>query len=322
MPKTRRSQSSTGLTLGRRFDAWLEHHAQSAITTVDQLFRAPLATLMTVLAIAIALALPATLHVLTGNLRLLGGGWQQSAAISLFLSPELDETRAAELAAQLRARPEIATANVISRADGLEEFRSYSGLAGALDQLRENPLPVVLAIDPTIPAENELALKRLVAALETLPQGDFARLDTQWSRRFHGIVDLLHDAVLLLAGVLGLAVLLVVGNTVRLEIENRRTEIEVMDLVGATRAFIRRPFLYSGAWYGLLGGIMGWSLVAVLVALMQGPADRLASLYHSEFVVAGLGPGDSALLIGGALVLGVLGSWVAVGRHLRRIVPG
>jgi cell division transport system permease protein len=320
MPKRRR-QSRAGLTSGRRFDAWLEHHGQSALTTIDQLLRAPLATLLTVLAIAIALALPATLHVLTENLRLLGGGWQQSAAISLFLTPDLDEAAAAELAARLRSRPEIATTTVISRADGLAEFRAYSGLGGALDQLGDNPLPVVLAIDPTIPADDEPALQRLAAALEALPQGDFARLDTQWSRRFHGIVDLLHDGMLLLAGVLGLAVLLVVGNTVRLEIENRRGEIEVMDLVGATGAFIRRPFLYFGAWYGLLGGIVAWCLVAVLVALMQSSVNRLAVLYYTDFDVAGLEPRASLLLIGGALGLGVLGSWVAVGRHLRRVGP-
>jgi cell division transport system permease protein len=320
MPKRHR-HSRVGLSLGRRFDAWLEHHGQSALTTVDQLLRAPLATLMTVLAIAIALALPATLHVLTKNLRLLGGGWQQSAAISLFLEPDVDENQAAELAARLRARPEIATAVVISRSEGLAEFREYSGLGGALDQLGENPLPVVLAIDPTIPADDEPALQRVAAALEALPQGDFARLDTQWSRRFHAIVDVLHNGVLLLGGVLALAVLLVVGNTVRLEIENRRGEIEVMDLVGATRALIRRPFLYNGAWYGLLGGVVAWCLVAVLVALMQTPVDRLATLYYTDFDVVGLDVRASLLLIGGALGLGVLGSWIAVGQHLRRVGP-
>ncbi len=317
----RRRQSSAGLSPGRRFDAWLEHHFESAVTTIDQLLRAPLATLLTVLAIGIALALPATLHVLTENLRLLGGGWQQSAAISLFLAPDVDEATASELALRLRARPEIATASVISRAQGLAEFRAYSGLGGALEQLRENPLPVVLAIDPTLPANDEPGLTRLAAALEALPQSDFARLDTQWSRRFHGILDLLHNGVLLLGGVLALAVVLVVGNTVRLEIENRRGEIEVMDLVGATGAFIRRPFLYNGAWYGLLGGIIAWCLVAVLVALMQTPVDRLAALYHTSFDVDGLEARASLLLIGGALLLGVLGSWLAVSRHLRRVGP-
>lgn len=309
------------LTLGRLFDSWLEQHGRAAVETIDHLLRTPLATLMTVAAIAIAIALPAALYVLTENLKMLGGSWEQTAAISLFLKPEVDEQRAAALAARLRARSDITAVEVVSREAGLAEFKEYSGLAGALEQLHENPLPVVLAIYPVARIADTPGSSRLTSMLEALPESDFARIDTQWTKRFRAIVELLQNGVLLFGGILALGVLLVVGNTIRLEIENRRAEIEVMDLVGATAAFIRRPLLYSGAWYGLLGGIVAWLMVALTMQALQAPVDRLAALYHTEFRMIGLGARPSLLLLGASVALGVLGSWIAVGRHLTRVDP-
>ncbi|MGB5834612.1 MAG: permease-like cell division protein FtsX, partial [Thiohalocapsa sp.] len=274
----------------KAIECWLGNHGRAVVETLDRLIRTPLSTAMTVAAIAIALALPATLFVVLDNLERLGGGWQRSAGLSLFLTPEVDEARAAELAAELRARADISVVELISADRGLAEFREYSGLGGALDQLSQNPLPVVLAIHPAPRARNAEALKALAASLETRPEADFARLDSQWTERFNAMIALLNNAALLLAVVLGLAVLLVVGNTIRLEIENRRGEVQIMDLVGATPGFIRRPFLYSGAWYGLLGGMIAWIMVSLSIYLLQEPVDRLATLYHTEFALDGIGP--------------------------------
>jgi cell division transport system permease protein len=276
---------------------------------------------MTVAAVAIALALPATLFVAVDNLERLGGGWQRSAGLSLFLRPELDDARVRGLAEELRGRNDIAAVETISREQGLAEFREYSGLGAALDQLGENPLPVVLAIDPAAAARTPQRVAALAAELESLPEADFARLDMQWIARFNAMVALLESTALLIAAVLGLAVLLIVGNTIRLEIENRRGEIEIMALVGAAPALIRRPFLYDGAWYGLLGGISAWILLNLALALLQAPVSRLASLYHTEFVLHGMGALPSVVLLAGSAVLGVLGSWMAVGRHLSGIEP-
>jgi cell division transport system permease protein len=210
---------------------------------------------------------------------------------------------------------------LISRAQGLAEFREYSGLGGALDQLDENPLPVVLALY-TAPAQmGQAALETLTARLEALPEGDFARLDAQWIERLQGIIGLLRSAVWLLGAALAAAVLLVIGNTIRLEIENRRSEIQIMDLVGATPAFVRRPFLYSGAWQGLLGGLLAWLLVVLAVSLLQGPVGRLAALYDTDFSLQGLDALTSTVLLAASAALGILGSWLAVGRHLSSVEP-
>jgi cell division transport system permease protein len=316
-PKRRTSRNRVLVAL----QCWASHHSNAAFETLDRLIRTPLATAMTVAAIAIALALPATLFVVLDNLERLGGGLQRGAGLTLFLQPELNEARAGELATRLRTRADIARIDVISREQGLAEFRDYSGLGAALDQLSKNPLPVVMAIYPAARARTAEPLAALAATLEALPEVDFARLDTQWTQRFNAIIALTTNAARLLAAALGLAVLLVVGNTIRLEIENRRGEVQVMDLVGATPAFIRRPFLYSGAWYGLLGGVGAWIMVKLCSQLLQGPVGRLATLYHTEFTITNLDLRATLALLAGGVVMGTLGSWLAVGQHLSRINP-
>jgi cell division transport system permease protein len=276
---------------------------------------------MTVAVIGIALALPGGLYVLTRNLNALSGNWEQTAAISLFLHVETDAEEAAALADRLRDQADVDEVNLITPEDALAELRGYSGFVEAIDQLDENPLPTVLALRPSASASNAQALAQLRGDLGALPEVEFARLDTQWIRRFHAIVNLAQRGVMLLGAVLALGVALVIGNTIRLEIENRRSEIEIMELVGATPAFIRRPFLYTGAWYGLLGGICAWLLVTVALLLLQGPVSRLAALYHTQFTLAGLGPSALLLMLSGAVLLGLLGSWISVGRHLDAAEP-
>jgi cell division transport system permease protein len=301
--------------------AWLSHHLQGALGTLGRLFRRPLPTLMTVSVVGIALALPGGLYVLTRNLNLLGNGWDQTATISVFLHADVDIEAAGELAAELRKRPDLAEVQLIEPDDALAELRGQSGFAEAIDQLDHNPLPVVLALRPSDRVTSPDALELLRDELNAISQADFARVDTEWIRRFQAIVSLVQRGVLLLAGVLSIAVLLVVGNTIRLEIENRRSEIEIMELVGATSAFIRRPFLYMGAWYGLLGGVTAWLLVTFALTLLQGPVSRLASLYKMEFPLSGLGFGAVIALFGASAGLGLLGSWLSVGRHLSACEP-
>lgn len=313
-------------------EPWLGQHVGAATDTLNRLLRAPMATTMTIAAIAIALALPAMLFVVLDNLERLSGGWQRGAAMTLFLESDIDEQRGAELTTALLARGDIETVEMVSREEGLAEFREYSGLGAALDQLSDNPLPVVLAIYPTEPPgsfgppasvepNSASGISALAAELESLPEVDFVRIDVEWLQRFKAIMRLLRNAALLLAGVLGMAVLLVVGNTIRLEIENRRGEVQIMDLVGATPAYIRRPFVYTGAWCGLLGGILAWIMVALAVQALRAPIGRLASLYHTEFDLGGLALMPSLTLLSTSAALGILGSWVAVERHLSRIKP-
>lgn len=301
---------------------WLSHHLQGALASLGRLQRSPLPTLMTVAVIGIALALPGALYIFTRNLEQLSGGWEQTAAISLFLHVDVNLGQAEDLARRLRERPDVEEVTVIGPDQALAELRTQSGFAEAVDQLDENPLPVVLALRPSPDIDAPVALESLRDLVAALPETDLARLDTQWVQRFRAIVELAERGVLLLAGALAVGVLLVVGNTIRLEIENRRSEIQIMDLVGATPSFIRRPFLYAGAWYGLLGGLTSWILISVALLLLQGPVSRLAALYQTDFVLLGLGAGAVSVLMGGSIVLGLTGSWLSVSRHLATVEPG
>lgn len=295
---------------------------QGALASLGRLQRTPLPTLMTVAVIGIALALPGALYVFTHNLERLSGNWEHTATISLFLATDVGQEAADGLAGRLRGQTDIAAVTLIHPDQALDELRAESGFAEAIDQLEENPLPMVLALRPAEAVGDTAALEALAERLGALPEADFARLDTQWVRRFQGIVRLAERAVVLLALLLAGGVLLVIGNTIRLEIENRRSEIEIMDLVGATPGFIRRPFLYTGAWYGLLGGMMAWLLIGFALVLLRGPVARLAALYQTEFTLSGLGLGALGILVGGSALLGLIGGWISVSRHLRTADPG
>lgn len=299
----------------------LGQHLEEAWTNTERLVRNPLTTAMTVAVIAVSLALPTGLYLLTRNLGELGKSWDETTSLSLFLTPDTDIARAEAVAGKLRTHRLLGRVTLITPDAALRELGSHSGFGEAVAQLETNPLPVVLALQPASDRIDPAALQRLADELEALPEADFVRLDTRWVQRFRAILALAERGVFLLGGGLALAVLLIVGNTIRLEIQNRRDEIEIMELVGATSAFIRRPFLYTGCWYGLLGGSGAWLLVETARLLLQGPVSRLAALYHTEFPLNGLGPGASLALLGGSLCLGLLGSRLAVGRHLAATEP-
>lgn len=314
------AQSSSKTRLGPLV-LWSTRHAQGALASLGRLARNRLATAMMVAVVGIALALPAALHVATVNLAALAASWRQTTDISLFLVHNADPARAQLLAERLEARRDIADVRLITPEDALAELSHHGGFAAAIDQLEHNPLPIVLAIRPAESIVDPASLEALANALSTLPDADFARLDTLWIRRFGAIIDLARRGALLLGVALALAVLIVVGNTIRLEIENRRDEIEIMELVGATSAFIRRPFLYVGAWYGLFGGLTAALLVNLSVVALQGPVSRLAGLYEAKLRLVGLAPLSILVLLAVGVLLGLLGSWVSVGRHLTAAEP-
>jgi cell division transport system permease protein len=304
-----------------RLTAYLARHAEVLLSSLGRLWRNPLATLMTVAVIGIALALPTGLHLMLDNARAVSGGWEGSAQISLFLRRELAPAASAELAAQLAARPDVEQATLIPRDAALEEFRRLSGFGSAVDALERNPLPDVIVVQPAATHADPRAVEALVAEFAAQPYIDRAQLDMQWVKRLHALLEIVRRGVLVIAALLGLAVLLIVGNTIRLDIQNRRREIEVSKLIGATDAFIRRPFLYSGAWYGLFGGLVAWLLVSFALWATAGPVARLADLYQSQFRLAAADATTVGMLLAGGVLLGLLGSWLAVGRHLRAIEP-
>jgi cell division transport system permease protein len=305
----------------QRLVAWRLHHRQMLVAGFTRLYRRPVATGMTVAVIGIAIALPASLLVLVQNVQQLSGSWQGAARISLFLKQGLSDQAVQETAAAARSTTGVAALQVISADQALTEFKHRSGFGDALALLGDNPLPAVLVVQPDSAHSAPEAAAALGQTLSQLPQVDQVRLDVQWLRRLQGILDILRRVVLIVGCLLGVAVVLIVGNTIRLDIEGRRTEIEVSKLIGATDRFIRRPFLYYGAGYGLTGGVIAWLLVSLSLALLGGPVTRLAGLYGSEFSLTGAGLSGTALMLAGGALLGWLGAWLAVARHLRDIEP-
>lgn len=314
-PKTRRPG------LGRRFGAWREHHLQALFNTLGRMARAPLSTLMTVAVLGIALALPTGLHVVLQNVQTLSQGWENAAQISLFMRKDLDEAKAQRLAREFAALPQVAEVSYVSPAQALDEFQRLSGFGNVLEALQQNPLPPLIIVRPGAEHVAPAQVQALLDQLRARPEVDIAQLDMEWVERLHAIMGIGQRAVLVLASLLALAVLLIIGNTIRLAIQNRRDEIVVQKLIGATDGFIRRPFLYNGFLYGLFGALFAWILVTGALWLLDGPVARLSVLYNSPFEIGGIGFAASGGLLLGGILLGLTGAWLAVGRHLRAIEP-
>ena len=209
---------------------------------------------------------------------------------------------------------------MITADDALAEFKLQSGFGTALDQLNDNPLPHALVVRPS-PGNTTTSLILLQEEIGNLPESDLVQVDTEWVQRFHAILDIVRQAIAIGAALLGIAIVVVIGNTIRLDIENRREEIEVTKLIGASNAFVRRPFLWTGFWYGLLGGTFALLLVQYGLFLLKGPVTRLAGLYQGNITVASLDLAESAAIVGIACFLGLFASWVTAARHMYRIEP-
>ncbi len=301
--------------------AYVTGHMQALLHSLGRMAQKPLSSAMTVAVIGIALALPTGLHVILQNLQGVSAGWENTAQMSLFLKQDVPPEAVESLRSRLEDMTEIAAVMYITPRQALEEFRDSSGFGAALDSLRENPLPAVLVVRPRLEFNDPQLLQSLRERMQALPQVDMAQLDMEWIERLFAIMEIGRRGVLILGVLLSLAVLLIVGNTIRLAIQNRREEIEVQKLIGATDAFIRRPFLYYGFWYGLFGAMTAWLLVNVSLALLSGPVSRLSLLYDSARTLSGLGLNASLALMMAGVLLGLLGAWAAVGRNLREIEP-
>ena len=300
---------------------YLLRHLQVFFYSLGQLTRNPLSLLMTSAVIGIALALPTGLHIILKNVQSISGDLDSAAQISLFLKKSTSDSQVLRLIKQLKGMPQINNIDYVSREQALKEFKRLSGFGDALKALKDNPLPAVIIVEPSLSETNAKATQRLVEQLQAKPAVDIAQLDMQWIERLYTIMDIIRRGVIILAGLLALAVLLVIGNTIRLAIQNRRDEIVIVKLIGGTDRFIRRPFLYTGFWYGLFGGLIALFLVISSLLLLSGPIEALTQSYESPFSMQIIDFNSTFWLIGGSISLGLAGSWVAVERHLREIEP-
>ena len=303
------------------FKIYALRHLQVMFFSLGQLWRQPLSSSMTVLVIGIALALPAGLYVLLQNVNYVSNQWDDASQISLFMQQDFSDQQATQFTAQLQTWPDIAAVDYQTSNTSLEEFRQLSGLGELLDTLPKNPLPAIVIISPSSDSLRPDAIGSLLARLEELPEVEQAQLDMEWLQRLRSISKTGQRGISILAILLSLSVLLVIGNTIRLAILNRQAEIKVTKLVGGTNAFVRRPFLYTGFWYGILGGMVAWFTLLLTLALLSGPINELSLLYNSQFTLHWLASQMFIALPISGMTLGVLGAWLAVGRHLSSIEP-
>jgi cell division transport system permease protein len=300
---------------------WLLRHVQSALFAAGRLARAPMATAFTLLVIAIALTLPSTLGLAIQSLSGITGELSGAVDVSVYFKQDVPLEKARQLANSLKQRSGVARVDLIPADEALKQFRVQSGFGAALDVLEGNPLPHALDVRPKADAADPEHMESLRRYLAAWPEVELVQVDSEWVQRLNAILDLLRRLVLGTAALLGVGVLAVVGNTIRLEIYNRRAEIEVTKLVGGSNAFVRRPFLYTGLFYGVLGALLAAGLVWLALYLLDDPVTRLARTYGSSFQLLLPGFKELGLLVGAGAVLGIIGAWLAAARHLARIEP-
>ena len=312
-------RGARGQVLSRldRWRSYRQHHRATLKSSAVKILREPLQSLLTVLVIAIALTLPAALYLGVENIRQLSGGVDASAQISAFVKKGARESALEALGEKLEGLSGVASVSYISAQMAVDEFEALSGFGSALEYLDENPLPDSFLVQPLLVSD----APRLVTEIRQLNLVDDVQLDLEWLQRLDALLDMGRKLVLALGAALGLGVILVVGNTIRLAIQSRRDEITVVKLVGGTDAYVRRPFLYSGLLFGIFGAMVAAMMLTALRFWLAGPVDKLALLYQSQFSITGLGLGGvmTLLLIGGTI--GLIGAWLAVGQHLRNIKP-
>ena len=302
-----------------RISAYLLHHLKSLLFSLDKIYQAPTTTIMTVAVIGITLSLPGGFYLFLKNIDAIAGDFRSSSQIGLYLDLDIGEKQARALEKQIAKMENVTSTRFISRELSLEEFRQNSGFGNSIDTLSSNPLPHTIIVEPD--EADTFTVRNLLNSLQAMPEVEIAKLDTEWLERLYTIIEIAKRSVIIITILFAFAVLLIIGNTIRLDIQNRYQEIIVTKLIGATDAFIRRPFLYGGVWYGLLGGIISWLIVEIGYLAIAGPLERLNLLYQSDMELITFSFHDFIILITSSTLLGLAGSWIAVARHLNQIEP-
>jgi cell division transport system permease protein len=299
--------------------AWVRHHKDCASQSLMRLLRSPVASALTWLVIAISLTLPTLFYLALSSLQAQTSQWQEGGQITLYLEQGLANSEGDRLTSELNARPEVARAYFISADEAWASFQDSLSISRQEMRFEGNPLPASIVVIPA--QQNSSQLEALQLIINGLPEVEDVQLDLAWIERLNRFLDLIYSVVTGLALLLGVAVLLVVGNTIRLAIESRKDEIRVIKLLGATEAFVRRPFVYLGIWYGLLGGVAAWILVTTVAWWLRGPLAAFLNTYGLEANVAWLGFTDTIVLILASIGVSLAGAHIALQRHLKDAEP-
>lgn len=315
------SVSFSSLVSALPFNAWADHHRFSCVDSLQRLLATPWQSMMTWLVVAIALVLPALLYLAFDHIRPVSEQWQNDTQISLYIQSKTQPLAVEKLQQRLSELAEVDTVEIITPAMAQQEFQQYSGLGKVLASLDNNPLPYVLTVQAKATNNTPEQLAALQAQLQNEVLVETAQLDMDWLRRLQEIIHIAQRVVLSLALLLSVGVMLIIGNTIRLAIENRRNEIVVIKMVGGTDGFIKRPFLYTGFWYGIGGALLALPILLIAELWLSPPIQQLAFHYESEYTLSLINLNIAALIILLAGALGWLGAWLSVSRHLKHIEP-
>lgn len=315
---TRQTKTAGGNFIDK-LHAYRDLHAHALFSSLGRLVASPFTSTMTIAVLAIAISLASGFYILVVNLQQLTGSLETGNQISLFLRDNVSTAHANKLAGNIRQNTDVQSVKLITKEQGLAEFRTYSGFGAAINALENNPLPIVIQVLPKNSLEDKQGLENLLKNFQQTAEVDFAQADLQWVERLQSIMAVTRLFAILLNLMLGLAVLFIIGNTIRLELHNRRDEVVIAKLVGATNSFIQRPFLYSGFWIGFISGVSAWFIVTVLMLILRQPVEKLSGLYEGGFHLLFLSFTDTLALIFISSVLGILGSWSVLIYQLRQL---
>ena len=317
-----RGASGQKIKFADRWRGYKSHHRETIRISLLKMVREPVQTVMTVAVIAIALALPTALYLTVENIQRLGSNFESSAQITVYVQKGAKPEAIDKLQDKLKNLAAVDSVSYISAEQALLEFKALSGFGSALRYLEDNPLPAVFLVQPIVAEPIDLAqTKNLIASITDLPGVEDVQIDMQWLQRLHSLTEVGHKVVLALGATLGLGVLLVIGNTIRLAIQSRRDEIIVVKLVGGTNAYVRRPFLYNGVLLGLFGALAASIMLYLSVVWISSSIADLADLYQSQYRLAGLGFLRFLMLMCLGGMFGLAGAWMAVSKHLKDIEP-
>ncbi|ATZ13019.1 permease-like cell division protein FtsX [Erwinia amylovora] len=300
---------------------WQEQWRYAMHGSLSDLWRQPLATLLTVMVIAISLTLPSVCYMVWKNVSQAAEQWYPAPQLTVYLSKTLDDTAAENVVAQLKKEDGVDKVNYLSRDEALGEFRNWSGFGGAMDMLEQNPLPAVAIITPKLNFQNSSTMDNLRDRVSRILGIDEVKMDDSWFARLAALTGLVGQVAAAIGLLMIVAVFLVIGNSVRLSIFARRDTINVQKLIGATDGFILRPFLYGGALLGLSGALLSLVLSAALLFRLESVVTQVASVFGTSFVLHGLAWDESLLLVLISAMIGWVAAWLATVQHLRRFTP-
>lgn len=307
--------------LKEKFEAYLLNHAHSLFSSLGRLSRTPFTSVMTIMVLSIAISLAGSFYIVVANIQQLTGNLQASNQMSLFLKENVNDNAGQKLAEQLRQNENVESVKFITKKQAMEEFKQHSGFGEALNALDSNPLPSVIQVLPRNVLENNDGISSLMTDLKELPQVDFVQVDMQWVERVQTIMLIASRGVTLVGILLGFAVTFISGNTIRLELQNRQNEVFISKLLGATQAFIQRPFLYAGFWLGFLSGFLAWIIITTMLLILEQPVEKLSTLYNGSFELLFLNFSEFLLLLIISSSLTIVGSWAVLHYQLKQLKP-